>query len=88
MKFADLKFNEIHPNHFQAKKSFGKYELSVIQEPGKSSYEVAVFENNKFVQLPGMHIYNDDVIPYLEPADVDCIMLKLHLVSGPTSERT
>lgn len=82
MKFADLKFNEIHPNHFQARQSFGKYDLSVIREPEKSCYEIAVFADNNFVQLPGIH-NGDDVIPYLEPADVEGIMLKLHLVAGP-----
>ncbi|MDA9993097.1 hypothetical protein N9E09_00340 [bacterium] len=82
MNFCDLKFNEIRPQHFQAKRSFGNYDLSVIQEPGKKLYEIAVFKNNNFVQLPGIHT-GDDVIPYLEPADVEGIMLKLHFIAGP-----
>lgn len=82
MNFYDLKFSEIHPRHFQAKQSFGKYDLSVIQEPDKDSYEIAVFKDNNFVQLPGIHT-DDDVIPYLDPADVECIMRKLQFIAGP-----
>ena len=82
MKFDDLQFSEIRPQHFQAKQSFGNYDLSVILEPGKKLYEIAVFKDNNFIQLPGIH-NDDDVIPYLEPADVEGIMLKLHFIAGP-----
>ena len=77
--FNTLKFNEVGPRHFQAKQQFGKYQLSVILEPGKTLYEAAVFDDNFFVQLPGIHD-NDDVIPGLTPDAVDAIMIKLKLV--------
>jgi len=77
--FNTLKFNEVGPGHFQAKQQFGKYQLSVILEPGKTLYEAAVFDDNFFVQLPGIHD-NDDVIPGLTPDAVDAIMLKLQLI--------
>ena len=77
--FNTLKFNEVGPGHFQAKQQFGKYQLSVILEPGKTLYEAAVFDDNFFVQLPGIHD-NDDVIPGLTPDAVDAIMIKLKLV--------
>ena len=77
--FNTLKFNEVGPGHFQAKQQFGKYQLSVILEPGKTLYEAAVFDGNFFVQLPGIHD-NDDVIPGLTPDAVDAIMLKLQLI--------
>ena len=77
--FNTLKFNEVGPGHFQAKQQFGKYQLSVILEPGKTLYEAAVFDDNFFVQLPGIH-NNDDVIPGLTPDAVDAIMLKLQLI--------
>ena len=77
--FNTLEFNEIYPGHFQAKQQFGQYQLSVILEPGKTLYEAAVFDDNFFVQLPGIH-NNDDVIPGLTPDAVDAIMLKLQLI--------
>jgi len=47
--------------------------------PGNTLYEAAVFDDDLFVQLPGIHD-NDDVIPGLTPDAVDAIMIKLKLV--------
>lgn len=77
--FNTLNFKEVRAGHFQAKQQFGRYQLSVILEPGKTLYEAAVFDDNFFVQLPGIH-NNDDVIPGLTPDAVDAIMLKLQLI--------
>lgn len=77
--FETLNFNEVRTGHFQAKQQFGRYQLSVILEPGKTLYEAAVFDDDLFVQLPGIHD-NDDVIPGLTPDAVDAIMIKLKLV--------
>ena len=75
--FNTLEFNEIYPGHFQAKQQFGQYQLSVVLLPGNTLYEAAVFDQDMFVQLPGIHYYNDDVIPGLTPIAVDAIMIKL-----------
>tara|TARA_Y100000389_G_C17452762_1_gene515987 strand:+ start:2477 stop:2746 length:270 start_codon:yes stop_codon:yes gene_type:complete len=88
MTFADLTFEEIYPSHFQAKMQFGKYQLSVVLLPGKTQYEAAVFDDDMFVQLPGIHPdyyedFSDDVIPYLLPDDVSGIMRKLKMLEGP-----
>ena len=77
--FNTLKFNEVRTGHFQAKQQFGRYQLSVILEPGKTLYEAAVFDDNMFVQLPGIND-NDDVIPGLTPDSVNAIMLKLKTI--------
>lgn len=77
--FNTLKFEEVRDNHFQAKQQFGRYQLSVILEPGKTLYEAAVFDDDLFVQLPGIH-NNDDVIPGLTPNAVDAVMRKLQLL--------
>jgi hypothetical protein len=74
--FNTLEFNEIYPGHFQAKQQFGQYQLSVVLLPGATLYEAAVFDQDLFVQLPGIH-NNDDVIPGLTPIAVDAIMIKL-----------
>jgi hypothetical protein len=77
--FNTLKFDEVRTGHFQAKQQFGKYQLSVVLLPGAILYEAAVFDDDFFVQLPGIH-NDDDVIPGLTPNAVDAIMMKLQLV--------
>ena len=83
--FNTLTFNEVRTGHFQAMQQFGNYQLSVVLLPGKTLYEAAVFEDNKFIQLPGIH-NDDDVIPNLTPAAVSNIMLKLSCVTGTLGE--
>ena len=77
--FETLNFKPVRPEHWQAKQQFGKYQLSVVLLPGNTLYEAAVFNDDLFVQLPGIHD-NDDVIPGLTPDAVDAIMLKLKLI--------
>ena len=77
--FETLNFKPVRPEHWQAKQQFGKYQLSVVLLPGNTLYEAAVFDDDLFVQLPGIHD-NDDVIPGLTPDAVDAIMMKLKLV--------
>lgn len=77
--FETLNFKPVRPEHWQAKQQFGKYQLSVVLLPGNTLYEAAVFDDDLFVQLPGIHD-NDDVIPGLTPDAVDAIMIKLKLV--------
>jgi len=77
--FNTLTFDEVRTGHFQAKQQFGNYQLSVVLLPGKTLYEAAVFDQDMFVQLPGIHD-DDDVIPGLTPDAVNAIMLKLKLI--------
>ena len=86
--FNTLNFKPVRPEHWQAKQQFGRYQLSVILEPGKTLYEAAVFDDDLFVQLPGIHpnyyeAFSDDVIPGLLPDDVSGIMHKLKMLEGP-----
>lgn len=83
--FNTLTFNEVRTGHFQAMQQFGNYQLSVVLLPGKTLYEAAVFEDDKFIQLPGIH-NDDDVIPNLTPAAISNIMLKLSCVTGTLGE--
>ena len=83
--FNTLTFNEVRTGHFQAMQQFGNYQLSVVLLPGKTLYEAAVLEDDKFIQLPGIH-NDDDVIPNLTPAAVSNIMLKLSCVTGTLGE--
>lgn len=77
--FNTLNFKPVGPEHWQATQQFGKYQLSIVLMPGKSLYEAAVFNDDMFVQLPGIH-NNDNVIPGLTPDSVNAIMLKLKLI--------
>ena len=86
MQFTDLKFERAH-GLVQAKVQFGKYQLSVIKEDLKDWYEVAIFDDDMFVQLPGIHPnyfddWCDDVIPGLDQTQVQAIMIKLELIQG------
>ena len=83
--FADLKFNEVNTGHFQATMQFGAYQLSVVLLPQSTLYEAAIFDDDQFVQLPGIHpdFYNDwsdNVVPGLMPNDVSGIMKKLKTI--------
>lgn len=89
MRFEDLKFTGSPEGVQRARAQFGDYEISVILEPEKTQYEVAIFKGTDFVQLPGIHRTPehdedsvDDVIPYLTPEQVTGIMLKLATISG------
>ena len=89
MRFEDLNFktqSTLAPEpSMQALMNFGQYRLSVLLEYGKTTYEVAIFKDDMFAQLPGIHPdygndWSDDVIPGLSPTDVSTIMLKLSLI--------
>ena len=86
MQFTDLEFERAH-GCARARMQFGKYQLSVIKEDHRDWYEVAVFEGDSFVQLPGIHPnyfddWSDDVIPGLDQTQVQAIMIKLELIQG------
>ena len=79
--FDDLVFIEDYSGIKRSRMTIGKYVLSVILEPRKSLYEIAVLdEYDNFVNLPG--ITNDDVVPYLTEDDVSIIMKKLMCLVG------
>ena len=90
MRFDDLDFQPTDYGGIQATQKFGKYELSVIKEPGKKLFEIAIFDSTgSFTQLPGIHKtpkhtddFVDDVIPYLTPEQVSGIMIKLATISA------
>ena len=93
INFENLEFKP-HPTSktgVQAKMQIGNYELSVVDLKGNGPlYEIAIFDDNGFVQLPGIHPnygedWSDDVIHYLTPEKISGIMLKLSCISGPMS---
>ena len=87
MKLSDFKKMETRPGSFQTLLTFGdKLELSVISGDGSYSnvdapYEIAVFRNGEFTQLPGITGPDDDVRGHLVEQDVDLIIKKLVTVT-------
>ena len=83
MKLSDFKKMETRPGSFQTLLTFGdKLELSVISGDGSYSntdapYEIAIFRNGEFTQLPGITGPDDDVRGHLDEEDVDLIIKKL-----------
>ena len=70
--------------------SFGdEYELSIISGQGAYStesapYEIGVFKNGDFVEMPGITDEGDTVKGYLTEADVGAIIKKMYLITGKT----
>ena len=48
----------------------------------KGLYEIAIFEGNDFVRLPGFGFTDDDVIGHLSSESVNAIIKKLFLITG------
>ena len=88
MRFQDLTFVEQDTGIKQALVPIGNYKVSVILEPGKTLYELAIFDDlNNFIQFPGIHPafgekYSSDVIPYLSPEQVSGLLLKIKTIVG------
>jgi|MEHZ01.6.fsa_nt_MEHZ011619486.1_6 hypothetical protein len=86
VSFNNLKFNSHrYSDGVQALWNCGRYELSVVDMKGDGPlYEIAIFQNDKFVQLPGIHPdygkdveFKDDVIHHQSKDDITGIMKKL-----------
>ena len=87
MKLSYFKKVETRPGSFQTLLKFGdEIELSVISGSGSYSsetapYEIAVFRNGEFTQLPGITGPDDDVRGHIVEQDVDLVIKKLVTVT-------
>ena len=88
MKLKDFQLLETDvPKGVQAVLDFGKYELSIVRNVfsygGKQGlYEIAVFEDARQIELPGVTNEGDIVKGWLTEADVDVILKKMYLITG------
>ena len=88
MKFEDIKFNKTdHPNGVQAIVSFGDYSLSIVKNDfsyggDKGLYEIAVYQQDSQVELPGITRKGDTVKGFLTEDDVVAIIKKMYLATG------
>ena len=70
--FDNLIFRTDPDGVSRARYGFGKFQLSVILEPGKKLYEAAIFDEQKnFVQLPGIHRIPEDEDDFVDDSWVD-----------------
>ena len=88
MRFKQLKFvNTTVPKGIQAFVKYGKYDLSIVKNEMSYGnvnglYEIAVFQGDDQVELPGITEQGDTVKGFLSEKQVEGIMLKLHAVTG------
>ena len=88
MTFKDLNLiPTLSPLGVQAIVDFGKYELSIIQNKKsygheKDLYEIAVFDGNDQVELPGITEAGDTIKGYLTVFDIDAILKKMYTITG------
>ena len=80
-KFDDLQFVEFLDG-VSARAVYGDYELSVVRHSGSYGssnglYEIAVFEGNQMVEVPGITQEGDTVKGFLSEDDVSEIMRKM-----------
>ena len=79
-----------HHGSHQCVLGFGdEYELSIITGKGaygtkNAPFEIAVFKNGDFVEMPGITDEDDSVKGYLTEADVSAIIKKMYLITGKT----
>ena len=93
MKWSDLMWQK-HPfsSAQHARLSFdGEYELSIVQELNEPGlYEVAIFLDGNFVQLPGIHPESDelldDVLRFQTREEVVGIVRKLESITGESPQ--
>jgi hypothetical protein len=90
MKLKDFQLLETDvPKGVQAVLDFGKYELSIVQHSfsygGKQGlYEIAVFEDARQIELPGVTAPGDTVKGFLTESDIDAIISKMYFLTGNT----
>lgn len=88
MKLANFELMETEmPKGVQAILDFGKYELSIVNNEAsygnkQGLYEIAVFEGNEQVELPGITAEGDTVKGFLTTEEVDAIISKMFFITG------
>ena len=86
MKFKDIKFTPTKiPKGIQALVQFGDYELSIIQNEmsycSPSLYEVAVYRDDKIIEMPGITEENGGVQGWLNESNVEGVMKKMYTIT-------
>ena len=77
----------LKPRGYKANFDFDKYILSVVKNEisygaSQGFYEIAIFENDNMIQLPGITDEGDSVKGWLTVEDVNSIIKKLTSITG------
>ena len=91
-KFDDLQFVKFLDG-VSARASYGDYELSVVRHSGSYGnsnglYEIAVFQDNQLVELPGITEDGDSVKGFLTEENVTGIMKKMISITASQGEQS
>jgi len=86
MKFEEIKFGKLYDG-VQAIIEFGQYELSVVKHSmsyggKKGLYEIAVFEDNAQIELPGITQEGDTIKGFLCEEGLNVIFKKMTTITG------
>lgn len=86
MKFKDIVFTETNiPKGIQALIQFGEYELSIIRNEmsygGPLLYEIAVYQGDNQVELPGITEEGDTVKGWLNESNIEGLMTKMFTIT-------
>jgi len=88
MKIEDIKFQETTlPKGIRAILSFGDYELSIVKNDfsygGKQGlFEIMTIRNGDQTELPGITAPGDTVKGFLQPQELQAIILKMQTFTG------
>ena len=91
-KFDDLQFVKFLDG-VSARAVYGDYELSVVRHSGSYGnsnglYEIAVFQDNQLVELPGITNEGDSIKGWLSEENVTGIMKKMISITASKGEQT
>ena len=91
-KFDDLEFVKFLDG-VSARAVYGDYELSVVRYSGSYGssnglYEIAVFQDNQLVELPGITKEGDSIKGWLSEENVTGIMKKMISITASKGEQT
>jgi len=86
MKFEEIKFGKLYDG-VQAIIEFGQYELSVVKHSmsyggERGLYEIAVFEDNAQIELPGITEEGDTIKGFLCEEGLNVIFKKMTTITG------
>ena len=89
--FSDLQFTKFLDG-VSASVTYGDYELSVVRHSGSYGnsnglYEIAVFQDNQLVELPGITEEGDSVKGFLTEENVTGIMKKMISITASEGEQ-
>lgn len=90
-KFDDLEFVKFLDG-VSARAVYGDYELSVVRHSGSYGssnglYEIAVFQDNQLIELPGITEEGDSIKGFLTEENVTGIMKKMISITAPEGEQ-